>query len=88
MRELLRRSQRHIDYRTTFASPAGKRVLAHLVRQFGHFDRSTLTAGDPQATAFREGQRYVVCCLLRQLGRLPVGPDDLPPFAEEIYSDE
>lgn len=72
--------QLSIDYHATFESDAGRRVLKHLISQFAHFDRSTLVAGEPQMTGFNEGQRYVMCCILRQLGKRP---HDLPAVVEE-----
>ena len=43
------------DYRITFDTPEGKRVLADLTSAYYH--RSSYTKGDAHETAFREGQR-------------------------------
>lgn len=46
------------DYLAAFGTPAGRKVLAHLRQLFG--ERLSYVAGDPHATAFREGQRSVI----------------------------
>lgn len=53
-------------YQEAFASPAGIIVLGHLTHRFGYTRGTTLVSGDPQATAFNEGQRAV----LVEIGRL------------------
>lgn len=62
---------RRADYQSVFGGEAGRRVLTHLVRQFGHVRGATLVPGDPSATAFHEGQRTVVFAILRALGETP-----------------
>ena len=53
------------NYRITFASPEGKKVLEELRGRF-HADSPTFSV-DPYETAFREGQRSVVLFLQNML---------------------
>lgn len=46
------------DYRQTFGTQAGRRVLGDLRKSFGK--RSSFVPSDPCATAFKEGERNVV----------------------------
>lgn len=59
-----------IDYKRIFSSEQGKRVLADLIAQ--HFVmRPTYVRGDPQGTAFNEGQRDVVLRIMTIMGNDP-----------------
>ena len=53
------------DYRITFDTPQGKRVLADLTSAYYH--RSSYTKGDAHETAFREGQRSVTIRIINLL---------------------
>ena len=53
------------DYRITFDTPEGKRVLADLKSAYYH--RSSYTKGDAHETAFREGQRSVTIRIINLL---------------------
>ncbi len=53
------------DYRQTFGTQAGRRVLADLRKSFEN--RSSHVAGDPYETAFREGERNVMLKLKSML---------------------
>lgn len=55
---------RHEDYKSTFDTPHGERVLRHLMRVSG-VTGSSFVAGDPHATAFKEGQRHIVMSILK-----------------------
>lgn len=54
-----------IDYKRTFQSEHGERVLRHLMKRFGILN-STMT-DNPYLTAFNEGQRSVVIEIIRKL---------------------
>lgn len=71
-RELLNRLAHKVNlheaYYGTFTSPDGKLVLQHLIK-VGHVTSSTFVAGDPNMTAFREGQRHIVLSILRNVNK-------------------
>ena len=46
------------DYRITFASKEGERVLADL--QSAYYHRGSYSKNDPHETSYREGQRSVI----------------------------
>ena len=46
------------DYRITFASKEGERVLADL--QSAYYHRGSFIKNDPHETSYREGQRSVI----------------------------
>lgn len=71
--------QWHRDYQTVFSTPAGKRVLADLIRTAG-VNRSSFTAGQPDTVAYNEGKRAIV---LRILNRLHVAPEEVARIAQE-----
>ena len=48
-----------IDYKTTFGSESGQRVLNDLKKRCS-FETSTFVKGDSHASAFLEGQRSMV----------------------------
>jgi len=54
------------DYGECFGGAAGDRVLADLI---GHFAGVTYTRGEPEHTAYREGQRAVIEHIARAMGR-------------------
>ena len=58
--------RRRADYRATFGSEAGLRVLADLAR-FAHMSHPSYVRGDAMETAFREGERNVVLRILALL---------------------
>jgi hypothetical protein len=62
-----------IDYKQTFGSPHGQRVLRDLMKRF-HIMKSTHVSGDPYETAFREGERHVLVTLM---STLKIDPDKL-----------
>ncbi len=56
--------QQKIDYRGTFSTQEGERVLADLTSAYYH--RSSFSK-DPYETAFKEGQRAVIVRILNLL---------------------
>ena len=52
-------AQKREDYKITFGSEQGQRVLRDLMASF-HMGRSTHIPGDSGESAFREGERHVV----------------------------
>ena len=58
------------DYRTAFATEAGQRVLADLLRRTG-LARATMVQGDTHATAFNEGRRSIGLELVRAVNASP-----------------
>ena len=54
------------DYKKTFGSPEGRRVLFHLMKVHGVMLTSHVE-GDPYSTAFNEGGRNVVIQILRKM---------------------
>lgn len=59
---------RHENYQAVFGSPQGQQVLAHLIKVSG-VTSSNFVAGDPTATAFKEGQRHLVLSILKCVNR-------------------
>lgn len=59
-------------YYEVFRSDKGQIVLADILRR-GYVDQSTFTAGDPNLTSFKEGQRRLC---LEILNLITVGPDE------------
>jgi hypothetical protein len=55
-----------IDYKRTFDTPHGKRVLFDLMN-VGHILGSTFAKGDPHLSAYKEGQRAIVRRILTKL---------------------
>jgi hypothetical protein len=58
--------QRSIDYRITFNSEAGAKVLADL-KEAHWINSCTFTPGSNDETCFREGQRSVVLRILSMM---------------------
>lgn len=54
-------------YQTTFSSPSGEIVLAHLAKTC-HVFEPVAVSGDPNMTYLQDGERRVVLSILRQLG--------------------
>lgn len=54
------------DFKATFSTPHGKRVLRRLMKNTG-FEQTNFVAGDAYATAFNEGGRNVIIYILSQL---------------------
>jgi len=48
-----------LDYKQAFGTPAGKKVLAHLIDEF-HDTAISFVAGCPEQTAYNEGRRSIV----------------------------
>jgi len=65
-RALWGRRQRQGDYRRTFSSPHGRRVLLHLMQVNGILDRSAGTP-DPHASLVKDGRRLAVLGILSAL---------------------
>lgn len=57
-----------INYKTTFGSADGEKVLADLKKRCS-FETTTFVAGDSHDTAFREGQRAVVLFIQSMLNK-------------------
>ena len=53
------------DYRTTFSTAPGKRVLEDMQRAYSK--RTSFTKGAPDVMAFKEGQRAVLIAIDRML---------------------
>jgi hypothetical protein len=68
-----------IDYKVTFESEHGSRVLRHLMKRFGFMHTSF--ADDPYVTAFNEGQRAVVIEIFKKL------KIDVKKLETEIFKD-
>jgi len=71
--------QRVLDYRATFGSEHGARVLADLVSK-GHVLESTLVP-EPHIFAFREGERNMILEILRMLS---LKPDQVRKVVEDV----
>lgn len=67
------------DYRQTFGTQAGRRVLGDLFRSYLY--RSSHVAGDPHETSFREGERNVV---LKIRAALKMTEEELERWTETI----
>ena len=56
-------AQKREDYKVTFGTDQGQRVLRDLMATF-HMGTSTHITGDPHESAFREGERHVLLHIL------------------------
>ena len=56
-----------LDYRHAFSDPEGQRVLADLALQC-YENSLTYIDGNPNATAFNEGKRFVILHIRRVMG--------------------
>lgn len=54
------------DYKLTFGSPHGKRVLYDLINACNVLNTS-FVANDPYASIYKEGRRAVVCGIMTKL---------------------
>jgi hypothetical protein len=60
--------QRLIDFRLTFGSEHGRRVINYLAQEFHLYDPAyKVGAGHPYDAVFRDGQRSVVAHILKSL---------------------
>ena len=66
----LDRMQLAMDYRATFATPAGQRVLADLLHVTG-VGRNSFRPGQADVTAFNEGQRRIGLHLIELINADP-----------------
>ena len=57
-----------IDYKTTFGSESGQRVLEDLKKRCS-FETTSFVQGDSHDSAFREGQRAVVLFINNMLNK-------------------
>jgi len=53
------------DYRITFSSKEGERVLADI--QSAYYHRGSYSKNDPHETSYREGQRSVIIRIINLL---------------------
>ena len=63
-----------LNYRATFGTPQGERVLADLVKQC-HGDTLAYVDGNPNGSAFEEGKRFVLLHIQRLMAADPNDPD-------------
>jgi len=54
------------DYRAIFDTPQGKRILQRWFKSY-HMNVPVTVQGDPISSAFRDGQRSVVCEIVRTM---------------------
>lgn len=54
-------------YQAIFDTPDGHIVLAHLQASYGYVNKTLFVPGDPQHTAYNEGQRSVLVGIGRML---------------------
>ena len=71
------------DYRETFGTQAGRRVLSDLRRSYGK--RPSYVKGDAYDTAFKEGERSVY---LKIESMLNLSEKDLDRWTEELKHQE
>lgn len=62
-----------IDYRETFGSEHGKRVLEHLAEN-GYERKATYSGEETHRAAYREGMRCVILHIRAQLAKNPHEP--------------
>lgn len=56
------------DYKELFSLPQGQTVLRHLIKTY-HVLKPSFVPGDPNGTAYQEGQRSVVLSIMRWAGK-------------------
>ncbi len=56
-----------LSFQTTFASPAGQRVLKHLFTTY--CDRPSFVPGDPHSTSFLEGERNIYRAIVKAINK-------------------
>lgn len=71
--EVLTPQQLSEAYRRCFTTEAGEQVLADLKKRFGR--RRSFVAGQPDTTAFNDGQRDVYLMVLSHIDRDMKEPD-------------
>ena len=77
--------QRLIDFRLTFGSEHGRRVINHLAQDFHLYDPAYKPGtGQPFDAIFRDGQRSVVAHILMSL--TPPG-EAVNKIIEEVFGD-
>jgi hypothetical protein len=69
------KEQLAIDYRLTFGTEAGQRVLSDLIKAL-HFFEPSYVGGDSGETDFREGERNALLYILSRV-QLPDEKDNL-----------
>jgi hypothetical protein len=77
-KDLLGRRQLQRDYKETFESPHGQRVLAHILCVSGATAQRFTT--DPQQLLWNEAQRHLALSIFRHVKS---SIDDLPDFITE-----
>ena len=71
------------DYRVTFATPAGKRVLEDLENRYLHFDcRPHVVAGNETGVVWVDGQRFLVT-MIKKWATRPI-MDNLPQVLQPV----
>lgn len=75
---------RVIDYKRTFGTDYGKRVLFDLMKRCSMLQSSYIIQ-DPNATIFNEGKRFMV---LEILSKLKVNPNKFVEMIEEGIDNE
>ncbi len=84
-KEILKsRARVHESYQSVFHSAEGQVVLNHMMKKFGVVTPS-FVHGDPQATAFKEGQRHVVLTIMKFINK---NQDELAAQIQEHIQDE
>lgn len=71
------------DYRQTFGTQAGRRVLGDLFRSYLY--KQSHVSGDPYQTAFNEGARHVV---LKLRAALKMSEEELERWTEAIHKQQ
>lgn len=74
------------DYKQTFGSPEGRRVLYHLMKVHG-FLQTSHVEGDAYSTAFNEGARNVIIQIMHKMRMDLKKMEDLINQEEEMEDD-
>lgn len=82
---LQRKKNKHADYRSTFESKSGARVLKDIIQFSGVLTSSFKK--DPYETAFAEGQRNVCLKILHELNITPEEFQAMAAKAKQLESD-
>ena len=77
----------HENYKAVFDTPQGQVVIKHLMK-IGHVFEPSFTSGDPNITAFKEGQRHIVLSILRFLAKDQKELERIIQDAVENYHEE
>ena len=75
-------AERRRDFRSVFATPAGRRVLWSLLDWCGLF-RPVAVKGDPYETYHRDGRRDIGLRIIRTLEATAPPGEETPPAAPE-----